>query len=158
MKITVWGNETKRSILGYFVSLLRQLGYRSSMRVYADRDYTTYVKAASAKRAQIGIQGFLADFGAPSTFALLFRCDELPPGPNLSRLCDRPIESDIDAASSEGAAGGDTAWPHVFRRIEDAAPIVPLVNRRAVALVSERVRNYQYHPMWGPLLDQMWVR
>jgi peptide/nickel transport system substrate-binding protein len=156
MKITVWGYQTKRSILRYFVSLLRQLGYHSLMRVYPD--FYTYINAASAKGAQVGIQGYAADFGAPSTFTLPFRCDQLPPGPNISRFCDRRVEANIDATSSEGTAAADTAWPDVFRRIEDAAPIVPLVNRRTVALVSKRVGNYQYHPMWGPLLDQMWVR
>jgi len=29
---------------------------------------------------------------------------------------------------------------------------------RAVALVSPRVGNYQYHPLWFTLLDQLWVR
>jgi hypothetical protein len=33
-----------------------------------------------------------------------------------------------------------------------------LVNRRSVTLVSKRVGNYQHHPMWGTLLDQLWVR
>jgi hypothetical protein len=27
-----------------------------------------------------------------------------------------------------------------------------------VTLVSERVGNYQYHPLWGTLIDQLWVR
>jgi YVTN family beta-propeller protein len=154
-KITVWGYEAKRSILRYFVSLLGQLGYDGTMHVYPD--YYTYIKAAPAKGAQIGIQGFAADFGAPSNFTEPFRCDERH-GVNSSRFCNRRIDANIDAAESEGTAAADSAWPHVFRLIEEAAPIVPLVNRRTVALVSERVGNYQYHRMWGPLLDQMWVR
>jgi hypothetical protein len=36
--------------------------------------------------------------------------------------------------------------------------MVPTYNRQNVDLVSERVGNYQYHPQWGPLLDQLWVK
>jgi len=39
-----------------------------------------------------------------------------------------------------------------------AAPAVPLTNRRAMLLVSERAGNVQQHIQLGPLLDQMWVR
>jgi hypothetical protein len=46
----------------------------------------------------------------------------------------------------------------VYRRLDAAAPAVPLVNRRTVVLVSKRVGNYQHHSLWGPLLDQLWVR
>jgi hypothetical protein len=46
----------------------------------------------------------------------------------------------------------------VYRRLADAAPAVPLVNRRIVTFVSRRVGNHQHHPMWGTLLDQLWVR
>jgi hypothetical protein len=35
---------------------------------------------------------------------------------------------------------------------------VPLVNNRTFTLVSKRVANYQDHPLWGPLLDQISVR
>jgi len=39
-----------------------------------------------------------------------------------------------------------------------SAPTVPLVNRRTVTLVSERVGNFQHHPLWGTLLEQLSVR
>jgi peptide/nickel transport system substrate-binding protein len=38
------------------------------------------------------------------------------------------------------------------------APVVPTYNRSNVDFVSERVGNYQYHPQWGVLLDQLWVK
>lgn len=40
----------------------------------------------------------------------------------------------------------------------DEAAAVPLVNQRVVGFVSERVGNYQLHPQWLTLLDQLWVR
>jgi hypothetical protein len=33
-----------------------------------------------------------------------------------------------------------------------------LVNRRGAVFVSERLGNYQHHPLLGVLLDQVWVR
>jgi hypothetical protein len=35
---------------------------------------------------------------------------------------------------------------------------VPLYNPSAVTALSARVGNYQYHPFWTVLLDQLWVR
>jgi hypothetical protein len=42
-----------------------------------------------------------------------------------------------------------TAWAGVDRRVVDAAGWVPLVTPRALEFLSSRVRNYQYHPIWG---------
>jgi hypothetical protein len=44
------------------------------------------------------------------------------------------------------------------RRIVDQAPIVPISNPHNPSFVSKRVGNFQFHPVWGPLLDQIWVR
>jgi hypothetical protein len=32
------------------------------------------------------------------------------------------------------------------------------VNRRLTDFASERVGNFQYHPQWGVLLSQLWVK
>jgi ABC-type transport system substrate-binding protein len=67
---------------------------------------------------------------------------------------------------SEGAHGtahrradrGRELWAQNDRRIVDQAPWVPLYNTRSADFVSERVGNYQHHPQWGVLVDQLWVR
>jgi hypothetical protein len=38
------------------------------------------------------------------------------------------------------------------------APWVPLYNPRDLTLPSARVGNYQFHPYWNLLIDQIWVR
>jgi len=48
-------------------------------------------------------------------------------------------------------------WGRVGRSISDLAPVLPLAHARAVSFVSERVGGYQYNPIWGILLDQLWV-
>jgi hypothetical protein len=35
---------------------------------------------------------------------------------------------------------------------------MPTFNRRSVVLVSRRVDSVQWHPVWGVLLDQLWIR
>ena len=77
---------------------------------------------------------------------------------DLARFCDRGLESRIEAALAARGPRADALWRDVYRDIEAAAPAVPLVNRRTVTLVSKRVGNYQHHPLWTTLLEQLWVR
>jgi hypothetical protein len=35
---------------------------------------------------------------------------------------------------------------------------VPYLNLKANDFVSKRVGNYQHHPTFGRLIDQLWVR
>ncbi len=38
------------------------------------------------------------------------------------------------------------------------APMVPLVDRRQIAVTSRRTGNVQFHPLTGVILEQVWVR
>jgi len=57
----------------------------------------------------------------------------------------------------EPAAAGE-AWARVDRELVVRAPWAPLYNPRAITALATRVGNYQYHPFWTVLLDQLWVR
>jgi hypothetical protein len=46
----------------------------------------------------------------------------------------------------------------VERRLSTLAPAVPLLHGRRLTILSDRAGNVQNHPLWGPLLDQVWVR
>jgi hypothetical protein len=35
---------------------------------------------------------------------------------------------------------------------------VPYATEHEVDLVSKRLRNYEYNPVWGFLVDQSWLR
>ena len=35
---------------------------------------------------------------------------------------------------------------------------MPTDNSQNVAFVAKHVGNFQYHPEWGVLLDQLWLR
>jgi ABC-type transport system substrate-binding protein len=146
----------------YFVSLLHELGYRSSLRVFPD--YRTYRTAMARSRApaQMGIDGWIADAATPSDFTPPFRCAQIAPHSvttaNLARFCDRRLETRIQAALAARGPPAHALWRNVYRNLQTAAPAVPLVNRRSITLVSKRVGNYQHHPLWTTLLEQLWIR
>jgi len=165
-KVTVWTFPGQEPIGRYFTSLLGVLGYEVSLRVVSDEEYFSLVSDFSAN-VQIGSIGWFADFPAASNFVdQLFSCESfIPASPeenlNYSGFCDRDVDAAIGAATraqlSDPRAGGEL-WAAADRALMEAAPAVPFANLRAVALVSERVENYQYHPLWGTLVDQLWVR
>jgi YVTN family beta-propeller protein len=151
----------------HFVSLLRQLGYRSSLRVIPVLfpDYIGYA-GDSRNKAQIGTFGWYADFAAPSILLSgLFSCGSFdagnPSNINLSEFCDRGIDADMKRAAAlqtSDPVRAHALWAEVDRALVDQAAAVPLVNQRPVSFLSARVGNFQFHPQWGPLFDQMWVK
>ena len=150
--------DFRRDVGRYFTALLTRLGFPARMRVYAFEDYPVYRPGV---RAQTGFVGWLADSSDPATFFVPnFGC--AAPADrnveNLSRLCDRTVERRIDRALALPAAEASRAWAAVDRRVTDLAVTVPMTNRRAAVLVSERAGNIKQHAQWFTLLDQMWVR
>jgi peptide/nickel transport system substrate-binding protein len=148
----------------YFAALLRRLGYPSSVRVIAGiPEYVDYV-GDSRNRVQIGTMGWFVD--TPASFLRgLFSCRSFRPADrlnrNLSELCDDRIDAQMTEAAGVQASDPVRAmalWAAVDRALANRAPAVPLIHRSAVALVSKRVGNYQYHSQLGTLLDQLWVK
>jgi peptide/nickel transport system substrate-binding protein len=144
--------------------LLAGLGYRARLRLLPDDlDYFGYI-ADSRNHAQIGPAGWSADYPSPAGYLQPFRCDAFVPASpdqaNYSEFCDASVDRLLARARRQQAAdpGADTLWAAAERRIVDAAATVPLVNPKAVSLVSRRVGNYQYSQQWGVLYDQLWVR
>ena len=56
------------------------------------------------------------------------------------------------------AQAANRQWARVDRALVDAAPWLPLYNARSVELLSRRVGGYRYNPLYGTLIDQLWVR
>jgi peptide/nickel transport system substrate-binding protein len=157
-RVKVWAWPERERIARYFVSLLRELGYRSSLRLLPVGAY--YAAALDPdSRIQVGYNGWYTDSLAPSNFVLpIYDCDSVE---NFSRYCDRTLDAEIDRTLSQ--QGTDPVapiefWADADRRITDAAPAVGLLNRKSAVLVSERVENVQQHPVFGLLKDQLWVR
>ena len=146
----------------YLGQLLGSLGYRSRLRALGGYfDYRAVV-ADSRNGAQIGTEGWAAEFPTPADFTTPFTCASYAPrspdNTNLSQYCDKGFERRTDAALRARGAEADTLWHAAYRYLSRSAPAAPLVNRRGVVFVSERLGNYQHHPLYGVLLDQAWVR
>ena len=147
----------------YIVSVLDRLGYRASLRV-SSQEFP--ILANSQSRTQIGWWPWYQDYPAPSDFiAALLTCGAFQPGNpsnvNDAEFCDRQIDAGVSRANalqatSPGAASQE--WSRLDREITDRAPWLPMYNLRLDIATSSRVGNYQYHPFFTLLLDQLWVR
>jgi YVTN family beta-propeller protein len=161
-RVVVWATRFDREVSRYFTGLLLRLGFRPSLRVIATDDYFPTI-GDPRTRAQIGIFGWSADYLSPSTFiSSPFACAGLSASglgaPNISRLCDRQLERQIDGALAAQGAQAAAAWAAADRRVVDLAAVVPQTNGRAVVFTSKRVGNFQNHLQWFTLLDQLWVQ
>jgi YVTN family beta-propeller protein len=165
MRITVWFTpDLWPSELGdYFVSLLTNLGYVANLKSLDLDDYFTTI-GDSRTRAQIAVNGWLADYPSPSAFfEPLLTCDSYKPrsgaNSNFGGFCNARVDSMIARAreASDPAVARDL-WTRIDEAIVDRAPLVPLWNPRSILFLSERLENVQYSQSSGLLLEQMWVR
>lgn len=151
----------------YLVSVLRQLGYRASLRVISNDDAYDRRLYDSRRHTQIGDFSWYQDYPAPPDFiGPLLTCRSfLPDSPrgnlNAAEFCDRHVDAQVNRALAAQTRLPNTAgslWARIDHELVDQAPWVPLYNPRAVVLLSARVGNYQFHPYWTLLVDQLWVR
>ena len=150
----------------YLVLLLRQIGYRASLRAIASPQ--TYWNTVDNSRNQIQVGEFRwsEDYPAPwDFFGPLFSCHSFIPGNpanlNDSQFCSPRVDAQFRQALATQAGSPDAArllWADIDREIVNQAPWVPLYNPRALIVLSARVGNYQFHPLWKLLIDQLWVR
>jgi peptide/nickel transport system substrate-binding protein len=144
--------------MSHVISALRQLGYHARIR-FAGQDESSITVLSRGVVIQAAQQAQVADYPGASTMVQPFTCRARTP--NLPSFCDRAIDRAIDRALklqlSDPHAAGER-WARIDWTIVSRAAAVPLANPRRVDFLSKRVGNYQYHPLWGPLLDQLWVR
>jgi peptide/nickel transport system substrate-binding protein len=149
----------------YIVSVLRRLEFRASLRTLAWPAFEHDVGDSRA-RPQIAWLTWYQDYPAPSNFIEpLLTCRSFRPHSaanlNLAEFCDPKIDTQSSrAAALEARAPGVAAegWRRIDRQLTNRAIWLPLYNPRVTVALSSRVGNYQYHPFWQLLLDQLWVR
>jgi peptide/nickel transport system substrate-binding protein len=150
----------------YLVSVLDRLGYRASLRVASS--FTNFYAMLNDSRShiQVGWFAWTQDYPAPSDLIpLLLTCRAFQPHSqsnlNAAEFCDHRVDAAVQRAQTlEPSAPGSAsqAWAAIDRQITDQAPWLPLYNPRLDLATSSRVGNYQYHPFFALLLDQLWVR
>ena len=148
--------DFREAVGRYYARVLRELGFRTTVRVQSFDDGGDIWDPAT--RAQTGFIGWGADYLAASTFIRsTFTCRRRD-GFNLSRICNGALDRRIDRAIATSPANAAGAWAAADHRVSDLAPVVPLTRRRSAVLVSKRVGNVHSHGQVFTLLDQMWVR
>jgi len=157
MKVEFWGASPWAPVGRYFRSLLRDLGYRGTLRTFDDLAPIHDNAAGEPQpRPQLGLWGWAAISTAPWSFLQwLVSCGA---DVNLSRFCDPEIDALMERAARARGPEATELWRQVETSLANQAPTVPLVSDNNISLTAERVGNYQYHPLWGPLVEQLWVR
>ena len=149
----------------YVVSVLDQVGYRARLRTVSPQTYFG-VLGDSRDGVQAGFFSWYQDYPAPSDFIdPLFTCGSFLPrnrnNINAAEFCDPRIDAQArQALALEQRAPAVAAgrWAAIDRELVNKAPWVPLYNPRDLTVLSARVGNYQFHPYWDLLIDQVWVR
>jgi peptide/nickel transport system substrate-binding protein len=147
----------------YLVSVLDRLGYRASLQVTSNL-YPTMNNSRS--RTQIGWFNWYSDYPAPSNFfAILLTCRSFVPNSpaniNDAEFCNHKLDKEVSHARALQAVdpgAANEAWRRIDQQVTNQAPWLPLYNSRLAVATSSRVGDYEYHPFFAVLLDQLWVR
>jgi peptide/nickel transport system substrate-binding protein len=158
-RVDVWGQTDEpyipRAVPAYFATVLRSLGYR----VHLHNVPSATISNAMRRHFQLSVDGdWLAAYPDPSSYIpQFFSCDG---GNNGGYYCSPPLDRQMQQASQleiNSPARAAATWTSIDRQLTDNAAWVPTVSEREVDLVSRRLRNYEYNPVWGFLADQSWL-
>jgi peptide/nickel transport system substrate-binding protein len=155
--VTVRSMGIFKAVTEVLVSTLRSLGYHVRFIVTGQSTYLSLLYGHSGVSA--GAFGYVDDFPAPSDFLDLQLGCRSPA--NVSHFCAPGIDREMTRAGALQATDPAEAallWQHIDQQMTDQAPWVPLLNDRRIDFLATRVGNYQHHPQWGMLVDQLWVR
>jgi len=163
--VTVWSSDLPmaKATGSYLVGLLDDLGYRASLHTVSEDKFWTDLNNPRRK-SQVSIgAGWYPDFPAPSNFfGPLLSCHTADkPAMNWAGFCDPHVDalaSRAQAAQLTDPAVARRLWAQADRIATDQAPYVPIYSLGHAGFVSSRLGNYQESPVYGLLLDQMWVR
>jgi YVTN family beta-propeller protein len=159
-RVELWWPEFLGEPMGqYLEALLQSLGYRARLHLFSG-DAGRYFTAVDRPGAswQLAGSGWAADYPAASNFITLVSCSHPL---NWGDFCDREVDAEIRRAlrlQERDPGAANESWTVLDRKVTDLAPWVFLYTPYSAQLVSKRVGNYQFHPVWGTLFAQLWVR
>jgi peptide/nickel transport system substrate-binding protein len=153
--VVVWTFDYFEPDAKYFVSLLKQLGYRARLKSINGID--PYFAAITKTHPQAGFGGWFGNV-LPSDIFVTLRCHYAQ---NWASFCDPAVDRDVRRLIQ--AQGADPSAEKALsaaidRKVMAQAPWVPLWTPKLVDFTSRRVGNYQYNPYVFQLLDQLWVK
>jgi peptide/nickel transport system substrate-binding protein len=146
------------------VRALRRLGYRARLRIVSDTVFQRDVGKGSM-HAQVVSGGWGADYPTASDFIeLKLSCRQYKPQSEFNNnigFCDPAVDRQIDRAIAlqvSRPAEANAQWAKIDRELTARAVWLATVTPKTSDFVSKRVSNYEFHPLWGLLVDQLWVR
>ena len=159
-RVDIWGESDEpvipRELTAYVGGVLRSLGY--DVHVHLARfDALTQ---AMRRGHQMSTDGdWLPNYPAPSSYLpTFFACGG---SHGNGYVCNRQLDVEMTRALSDQVddqRNGAAEWARVDHLITDEAYWVPTVTDRFIDLVSKRVRNYEFSPVWGFIADQASLR
>ena len=132
---------------------LRKLGYRVTVKHYATDNAYFSSSYNDWRHIDAYVSGWIQDYPAPANFFSAMSCANNPY--TCSPALDRTLAR---TAATAAAAGSNDAWTNLDRTLTRQALMVPFITPKAVDFVAKRVGNYQHHPEFDLLIDQLWVR
>ena len=156
-RVIVWTRPSYRRFYTHVVTALRRLGYRTRLRVADDGAYYEMLAKEGVQTVQAGSVEWITAYPSAGDFITGLLHFLRSSSGFSDRAVDRQIARARELQQTDPLAANDL-WAQIDRMIVDRAPIVPMYNPRFIAFVSARVGNFQYHPLWLTLVDQLWVR
>jgi peptide/nickel transport system substrate-binding protein len=147
------------------VAALRRLGYRASLRLLSGSTYFTYTND-SRNQPQVIDGGWGADFASADDFLGKLTCAYFVPGngpatTDASEFCDPTFDRQVARAAAlqtTDTLAANALWAKLDRELTDRAIWLPTVTPSNTDVTSRRVGNYEYNPVGGVLIDQLWVK
>jgi len=155
-RVTLWSwtddPAISPAVARYYGSVLRELGYRTSLRLVSH----AYL-ANPPSRVFKQIQLIPAAWGDPPAgfFTTWFTCSGAS---THGYFCDHRIDRAItraQALETTRPRAANAAWASLDHELVDRAVWAPVVNDHGLDFVSAQVHNYQFHPYWGLIADQL---
>lgn len=168
-KVTIisTNDDTAKAIDSYFVSLLRELGYKVAIKTLNTNVQYTYVQD-SRNKAQMSYSYWFPDYPAGSNFLnVAVGCNGFTKAstssPNLAHFCDQAIQAKTEQALELEQTDRDAAnelWAEVDQETTDAAPWVSMFVANRLDFTSERLGGYEFNSSvaGGMMIQKAWVK
>lgn len=156
--VVVWTRASYEPFYAHVAEALRSLGYRARLRVVKDKSYFEALEQADPKTVHASYGGWFTEYPSAGEHITSLYTGAIEPTTGFSDpAIDRAMEQ-ARALQQQDPNGANDAWAKIDRMLTDRAVAIGMYNLRPLVYVSERVGNFQYHPIWFTLLDQLWVR
>jgi YVTN family beta-propeller protein len=166
--VTVWGSSDEGTVppqeAAYVAQVLGSLGYRARLNMVPfDMFGLGEMQELQLQLAQISVEGDLnPGYPAPSSYIpSFFACDGGSSGyvgsDSNANYCNHAIDREMQQATlleDQSPVQAALMWAQVDRQLTDQAEWVATVDLNQVDIISKRLRNYEFNPVWGFVADQ----